>query len=115
MTMEQAIQANVEKLLQVAAVNEAEHADFNRRLGELDNRTKKQTEILITLERQNNTLERMGSTLTEVKKSVDDVSSRVKALEIEPASKWKKMTWEILKWAVLAVAGFTAGVAFKGL
>lgn len=113
--MEQSIQANVEKLLQVAATNEAEHNDFNRRLGELDNRTKKQTEILITLERQNNTLERMGSTLSDVKNSVDDVSARVKALEIEPASKWKKMSWEILKWVVLGVAAFAAGVAFKGL
>lgn len=113
--MEQSIQANVEKLLQVAATNEAEHNDFKRRLTELDDRTKKQTDILITLERQNNTLEQMGTTLAEVKDSVDDVSARVKTLEVEPASKWKKMSWEILKWAVLGVAAFAAGVAFKGL
>ncbi len=113
--METMMQSNVERLLQDAASNQAEHESFKRRLTELDERTRKQTDILITLEKQNSAIEKMGTTLTDVKNSVDDVSKRVKTLEIEPANKWKKMGFEILKWLVLAIVAFVAGLAVKGI
>ena len=40
---------------------------------------------------------------------MQSVDKRVGELEREPADKWKKITWEIVKAVVLAAAG--AGIA----
>jgi hypothetical protein len=44
-----------------------------------------------------------------VESKVDSLSGRVDAVEKKPGEKWEKVTWEILKYLLLAVAGVVIG------
>lgn len=104
---------HAEMLAQLAA-NETEHKSFRRRLDEHTEAIKKYGEILIIIERQSNAIERMGRALDRVDKSIESVGNRVAALEKEPADKWRKITWEILKYVALALIGVAVGWIVKG-
>jgi hypothetical protein len=93
--------------------NEIEHKEIKRRLDNHAEALKKQGEILILLERQSNAIERMGRALDRVEKAVESVDSRVGEIEKEPADKWKKTSWEILKYVLLAIVGLVVGYIIK--
>ena len=95
------------------AANEQEHKSFRRRLDEHAESLKKLGDILVAIERQGNALERIGRALDRVETTVDSVDKRVDALEKEPGEKWKKVTWEVLKYVVLALAGVAIGWVIK--
>lgn len=95
------------------ASNATEHSSFKRRLDEHDDAIKEQNRIFIALEKQSNAIESMNTSMTRVEKKVDGISGRVDALEKEPADKWKKITWEIIKYLVLALIGVAAGWIIK--
>lgn len=95
------------------AANEIEHKEMRRRLDSHAEALKKQSEILVLLERQSNAIERMGRALDRVEKAVESVDSRVAIIEKEPADKWKKTSWEILKYVVLAIIGIVVGYIIK--
>lgn len=96
------------------ASNETEHKSFKRRLDDHDEALKKQGDILIIMERQSNAIEKMGSAVGRVEQKVDKIDSRVAVLETEPADKWKKITFEIIKYLVIAAVGFAASFIIKG-
>ncbi|MBR3742283.1 MAG: hypothetical protein IKN04_17815 [Clostridia bacterium] len=96
------------------AANEIEHKEIKRRLDNHAEALKKQSEILVLLERQSNAIERMGRSLDRVENTVESVDARVATLEKEPGEKWKKTTWEVLKYLVLAVLGWAAGRFING-
>ena len=104
----------IEQLLQSAAANEQEHTSFRRRLKELDDRIEKQNEILITLERLGNAIENMTKSLSRIETTIATVGDRVKKLETEPGDKWRKLSFEIVKYIVLAAAGVAVGCVLKG-
>lgn len=95
------------------ATNEAEHKEIKRRLDNHAEALKKQGEILVLLERQSNAIERMGRALDRVEKAVESVDARVGEIEKEPADKWKKTTWEIMKYVILALVGLVVGLVLK--
>ena len=95
------------------AANETEHKSFKRRLDEHDETLKEQNKIFIALEKQSSAIESMNNSMTRVEKKVDGISGRVDALEKEPAAKWKKITWEVLKYAVLALIGLAVGLVIQ--
>ena len=95
------------------ATNESEHREMKRRLDNHAEALKKQSEILVLLERQSNAIERMGRALDRVEKAVESVDTRVGEIEREPADKWKKTTWEVLKYVVLALVGLAVGWVLK--
>lgn len=95
------------------ASNETEHKSFRRRLDEHDESLKKYGEILVIMERQSNAIERMSKALERVEKTVESVDGRVAILEKEPGEKWKKVTWEIVKYVVLALVGLAVGWILK--
>lgn len=92
---------------------EKEHQDFKRRLDNHAEALKELRDIFIVLEKQSNAIERMGNALDRVEKTVDSVDSRVTRLESEPGEKWKKVTWEIVKYVVLALVGLAVGWILK--
>ena len=96
------------------AANEQEHKSFRRRLDEHAEALKKYGEILVIMERQSNAIERMGRALDRVEKTVESVDTRVAVLEKEPGEKWKKITWEIIKYLALALIGVAVGWVIKG-
>jgi len=97
------------------AACEKEHQDFNRRLNNHAEELRSLRNIFVTLEKQGNAIERMGRSLDRVEKKVDNVDERVESLEREPGEKWKKITWEVLKYILLAAIGGFGGWFLKTL
>jgi hypothetical protein len=95
------------------ASNETEHKSFCRRLDEHDALLREQNKIVVAIEKQSNAIETMNTSMGRVEKKVDSLSGRVDAMEKEPGEKWKKVTWEILKYVLLAIAGVVVGLIVK--
>jgi chromosome segregation ATPase len=89
--------------------NEQEHSSYNRRLHEHDEKIDKLQQTQIQLANLTNAVNNLASGIGEVKTAVQSVDKRVGELEREPADKWKKITWEIVKAVVMAAVG--AGIA----
>ena len=87
------------------ASNETEHKSFCRRLDEHDALLREQNKIVVAIEKQSNAIETMNTSMGRVEKKVDRLSGRVDAMEKKPGEKWEKVTWEILKYVLLAIAG----------
>lgn len=94
--------------------NEQEHASYNRRLHEHDEKIDKLQQTQIQLANLTNAVNNLASGIGEVKTAVQSVDKRVGELEREPADKWKKITWEIVKAVVLAAAGAGIAILTKG-
>ena len=108
---------NEEQYAEVAArlaSNDTEHGSFRRRLDEHDALLKEQNKIVVAIERQSNAIETMNKSMGRVESKVDSLSGRVDAMEKEPAEKWKKTSWEIIKYVVLALVGLAVGWIVKG-
>ena len=91
------------------ASNETEHKSFCRRLDEHDALLREQNKIVVAIEKQSNAIETMNTSMGRVEKKVDSLSGRVDAMEKKPGEKWEKVTWEILKCVLLAIAGVVIG------
>jgi len=107
---------NEEQYAEVAAQlasNETEHKSFRRRLDEHDALLREQNKIVVAIEKQSAAIETMNTSMGRVETKVDNLSGRVDAVEKKPAEKWEKVTWEILKYVLLAVAGFIIGMFLK--
>lgn len=104
----------IEEILQEIASNNKEHESFRRRLNEMEKQSDKQTDLIVELKEQGNTLKTMTKSLNNMEKTITDVSERVGKLEREPADKWKKITYEIIKYIVLAAVGVAVGYVIKG-
>lgn len=91
------------------ARNEQEHESYNRRLHEHDEQLKKQNDILIVLERQSNNIERLTSSMKGIEQSLTSMDKRLDAIEKEPADKWKKISFEIVKYVILAIVAVAVG------
>ena len=89
--------------------NEQEHSSYNRRLHEHDEKIDKLQQTQVQLANLTNAVNNLASGIGEVKTAVQNVDKRVGELEREPADKWKKITWEIVKAVVMAAVG--AGIA----
>ena len=107
---------NEEQLVQIReelAANQKEHESYNRRLREHDEKLEKQGEILLLLERLTNTVKSLTDNMGEVKVTMKSMDKRLDEIEKEPADKWKKASWELFKYLLLAVAAFVIGYFFK--
>lgn len=95
------------------AAAKQEHVEFKRRLDEHDRKLDMLYDLSIAIQKQGDTLEAFGKTLTSVKSTVDNVASRVSDIEREPADNAKKIAFEIVKYIVLAAVGVAVGYFFK--
>ena len=102
------------KIMSDLARNEQEHESYNRRLREHDEALKKQSDILVILEKQNGNIERLTGSMNRMEKSMENVDKRLNAIEKEPADKWKKISFEIVKYVVLAFAALAVGYFVGG-
>lgn len=94
--------------------NEQEHNSYNRRLHEHDEKIDKLQQTQIQLANLTNAVNNLATGIGEIKTAVQGVDKRVGELEREPADKWKKITWEIVKAVVLAAAGAGIAILTKG-
>lgn len=97
------------------ASNDTEHSSFRRRLDDHDAKIDKLQQTQIQLANLVNAVNNLAAGVGELKTTVQRVDSRVAALEQEPADKWKKITWEVVKWLVIGILAFAAGAAFSTL
>ena len=97
------------------AANETEHKSFRRRLDEHDGQLKEQNKIIVAMERQSSAIESMNQSVGRVEKKVDSIDGRVALLEKEPGEKWKKITFEVLKYLVIALLGLAVGYVLNGI
>ena len=102
------------KVDEETASNHAEHESFNRRLNNLEAAGKERTEMLLAIQRQGDAIEGLGKKMDGIATSVGRVEKRVDEIEKEPADKWKKVSFEIVKYVVLAVIGAFIGYFIKG-
>ena len=94
--------------------NEQEHSSYNRRLHEHDEKIDKLQQTQVQLANLTNAVNNLANGIGEVMTAVQSVDKRVGELEREPADKWKKITWEIVKAVVLAAAGAGIAILTKG-
>lgn len=94
--------------------NEQEHTSYNRRLHEHDEKIDKLQQTQIQLVNLTNAVNNLASGIGEVKTAVQGVDKRVAELEREPADKWRKITWEIVKAVVMAAVGAGIAILTKG-
>ena len=91
------------------ASNETEHKSFRRRLEDHDALLREQNKIVVAIEKQSAAIETMNTSMGRVETKVDSLSGRVDAVEKKPGEKWEKVTWEILKYVMLALLGILVG------
>lgn len=96
------------------ASNKEAHASFKRRLDSLEEDSKRQTELLLTMQRQADAIEGLDKKMDGIAASVSNVEKRVEEIEKEPGDKWKKLAYEVIKYIVIAVVGVAAGYFIKG-
>lgn len=85
--------------------NETEHRSYNRRLSEHDKAIWELQQTQVQLANLTNAVNNLATGMTDLKTVVQTVDKRVADMEKEPADKWKKVTWEIIKAIVLAGVG----------
>lgn len=103
----------IDKLVEDMSAAKMEHQSFKRRLDDLEETGKRQNDILLTLQKQADAIETMNSKIDGVANSVEKMSQRVEEIEKEPADRWKKMSFEIIKYLILAVLGAFVGYFIK--
>lgn len=95
------------------AANQAEHEAFKRRLNALEAGAKERTDILLAIQRQGDAIETMSKKVGEIAVSVGNVEKRVDEIEKEPADRYKKLAFEVVKYVMLAVVGALVGYFIK--
>lgn len=103
----------INELVKDMAAAKMEHQSFKRRLDDLEETGKRQNDILVTLQKQADAIETMNGKIDGVASSVEKMSQRVEQIENEPADRWKKMSFEIVKYLILAVLGAFVGYFIK--
>ena len=89
---------DIKALREGIAANDKEHESFRRRLHEHD----EQINAIHTL---TTSVEKLADAMNETKKTVEKIDRRVEDIEREPADKWKKITFEVVKAIVVALVG----------
>lgn len=95
------------------ASNHAEHEMFKRRIKELEEAGKERTEMLLAIQRLGDAVKNVSTKVGEIAVSVSNVERRVDEIENEPADRYKKLTYEIIKYVLLAAVGAAVGYFIK--
>lgn len=103
----------IDELVKCMAASQMEHQSFKRRIDDLERKSEQQSDILLTLQKQADAIETMNSKIDGVASNVEKMSKRVEQIEKEPADKWKKISFEIIKYLILAVLGAFVGYFIK--
>ena len=95
------------------AANQAEHDMFKRRIKDLEEAGKERTEMLLAIQRLGDAIKNLSTKVGDIAVSVNNVERRVEDIENEPADKYKKLTYEVIKYILLAVVGVVVGYFIK--
>lgn len=119
------IQEIADEVARETSANAEVHKEHERRIAQLEENGKRQSDILVTLQKQADAIESMNGKIDtfseKVDSKIDSMSERMEGivnrqdqritnLEREPGEKWKKISFEVIKYLVIAAVG--AGIAF---
>lgn len=120
------------RVAEETAANKEAHKDYERRFDELAESSKRQNDILVTLQKQADAIESMNGKIDTFSDKVDskidsmsekveqavshfdETDKRVAKLEKEPGEEYKKLKFEFVKYVVLAITGAVVGYFLKG-
>ena len=97
--MEQYERERLNELREKMAAKEREH----------DERIVQINDLTLAVQRQSDVMERVVDAQQKIRQSINRVEKRVVDLEREPADRWRKLAFEIIKWAVIGALGLIAG------
>lgn len=122
----------VKEVARESSANREAHKEYERRFEELAENSKRQSDILVTLQKQADAIESMNGKIDTFSDKVDskidsmsekveqavshfdETDRRVAKLEKEPGEEYKKLKFEVVKYIVLAIAGAVVGYFLKG-
>lgn len=80
------------------AANDKEHESFRRRLHEHDEHINAIHQLTVSVNQ-------LAQAMNDTKKTVEKIDRRVETIENEPADRWKKITFEVVKAVAVALVG----------
>ena len=107
------LQAQVSQMAERMAESRGDERAILRRLDELEASDRQQSGMLVTLQRQADEIEALRARVDKQTEYLDCVSNRVSEIEKEPGERWKKISFEIIKYIVLAAVGAAVGYLMK--
>ena len=111
MTTQELTQAAIETKARIAALQEKVD-EACLRLGVVEREVKEQGKLLQSIDRLAMGITRLDEKITELGDKVDVFGGRINVLELEPGVKWKSLAMDVIKFIVLAGAGFAAAKLF---
>ena len=109
----ESLQAQVTQLMERIAEGRGDHQSILHRLDELESGDRRQNEVNVALQRQADAIEALHEKADMLAEQMNSVSERVSAIEKEPGERWKKISFEIIKYIVLAAVGAAIGYLSK--
>lgn len=104
-----------EQLAALQAENEEAHKSYQRRIKALEDNQREQTEMLLAIRDISNAQANIVSKVDRIDGKVDRLGVRIDTMEKEPGDKWKKVSFEVIKYVVLALIGAAVGYVIKGI
>ena len=108
------LQTQVSQMMERIAEDRDDHRAILRRLDELEYSDKQQNELNVALQRQADAIDALHEKADMLADQMKSVSGRVSVIEKEPGERWKKISFEIIKYIVLAAVGAAIGYLSKG-
>ena len=102
------------QLLADLAAAKQEHSSFKRRLDSLEEESKEHGAIMKEIWSLSAAIKSILESQQRTEEKIKSLDNRVGKIETEPAEKWRKITWEIIKAVVLAAAGVIIGKMIGG-
>lgn len=92
------MEEHLAELRERMASNDKEHESFRRRLRDHDDKVN----CLIEL---TGSVKSLAVSMEQTRRTVEKIDKRVEIIEREPADKWKRICFEVVKLAVAAIVG----------
>ena len=107
------LQAQVSQMAERMAESRSDERAMLHRLDTLEASEKEQSGIIVTLQRQADAIDSLHEKVDKLTERLVSISGRVSEIEKEPGERWKKISFELIKYIVLAAAGAALGYLSK--
>ena len=107
------LQAQISKLAEDIAESRGGDRAILHRLDGLEASVKQQDSMVVTLQRQADAIDALHEKADKLAEQLGSIAGRVSAIEKEPGDRWKKISFELIKYIVLAAAGAALGYLMK--
>ena len=107
------LQEHVSQLSERIAASGGDQRELLRRVSALESNDRQQSGMNVTIQRQADAIEALQEKVNALAEQLHDVARRVAEIEKEPGERWKKISFEIIKYIVLAAVGAAIGYLMK--